>query len=174
MSNLNIHDVLQRLQEQPQVQQATNWYRAQSERDRLIVRLTGWLLLAAMLFVLVFAPLIRDQQRLHAELGSKLQTYNLIADNAYRFGAVSTGKSNADGPILGKISQSARQAGIKLDRYEQDGKGLRIWIDRIQFDRFIAWTEQLQASDGIVVSQITLDADASTGWVDVRATLNPG
>jgi general secretion pathway protein M len=173
MSRFDMQELQQRISANPGVQQAVNWYLALGDRDRLIVRGLGVLLTVALVFVLVCAPLLRNHQQLAADLERKTATWNLIAENAWRFGSTTT-TASADTAVLPLITQSARKAGIKLDRYEQDGKGVRIWIDRIEFDAFISWVEQLQANDHVVVSQITVDSDPARGWVDVRATLSPG
>lgn len=156
----------------PQVLNAKSWYGALPKRDRMIVNAVAGLLAASLIFVLVYAPLIRENQSLQASLDKNVAVYEMIADNAGKFGNVGS-VSSSDQPILSRVTQSARKSGIKLDRYEQDGKGVRIWMDRIKFDQFITWTEILGTRHGIFVSQITIDRDADTGWVDVRATLTP-
>ncbi|MDO6681150.1 MULTISPECIES: type II secretion system protein GspM [unclassified Oceanobacter] len=162
-------EMRQRLTAIPQVQAASNWYGALPARDRLVVRGLAWLLGAALVYVLIFAPLLRENQRVQRDLDKKLDVYNLIAENAGKFGGASLEKSS--GPILTLVTQAARSDRIQLDRYEQDGQGVRIWLDNIEFDMFIAWVESLQIRHGIRVSQITVDSSDLPGRVDVRATL---
>ncbi|WP_369854377.1 type II secretion system protein GspM [Candidatus Thalassolituus haligoni] len=162
-------ELRQRLTAIPQVQSATNWYGALPPRDRLVVRVLAWLLAAALVYILVLAPLIRENHMVQRDLTKKLEVYNLIAENAGKFGGASLDKTS--GPILPLVTQAARSGNIKLDRYEQDGNGVRIWIDKIEFDVFIAWVESLQIRHSIRVSQITVDAAEMPGRVDVRATL---
>ena len=156
-----------------QVRAASQWYNALPGRDQTIVKVLGWLVVLSLVYLVVFAPLIKDNRAARADLADQLSTYNLIAENAGKFGGASQAAGASSGPILPKVSQAARNDGIKLDRYEQDGSDVRIWMDGIEFDRFISWTESLQARDGIRVSQITLDAAELPGRVDVRATLTP-
>ncbi|MCY0965490.1 type II secretion system protein M [Parathalassolituus penaei] len=174
MNRPDIQQIRQQVLAQPTVQQALNWYQALAPRDRLIVKAVAGLAAIALVFVLVYAPLLRSHQQLEQDLARKLDTWELIAGNAHRFGDAAADAPDTGAPVLPRVSQSARQAGIKLDRFEQDGKDVRIWIDRVSFDAFIAWVEQLQAREGIVVSQITIDSTNGPGWVNVRATLSPG
>lgn len=177
MNRPDIQQIQQQLLNQPTVQQAIQWYQALIPRDRLIVKSVAAVAAVALVFVLVLAPLINANRMLRQDLAHKLDTWELIAGNAYRFGGAA-GRAGTDAdsgaPILPRVSQSARQAGVKLDRFEQDGKDVRIWIDRVSFDAFIAWVEQLQAREGIVVSQITVDSTNAPGWVNIRATLTSG
>ena len=167
-----LEEITEQLNSHPQVRNARNWYDALPKRDQAVVKGVTGLLVAALIFVLIYAPLIRTNQTLQASLDKHIAVYELIAENAGRFGNVSTTTASS-GPILSRVTQSARQSGIKLDRYEQDGKGVRVWLDRVKFDRFIAWAETLGTGHGIFVSQISIDRDADTGWVGVRATLTP-
>lgn len=166
-------ELSQQIMEHPQLANARSWYDALPSRDQMVVKAVSVLVMVALIFVVVYAPLMRTNQSLQTGLEKKIAVYDLIAENAGRFGSVSTVVST-DGPILSRITQSARKSGIKLDRYEQDGKGVRIWMDKIKFDRFITWIEVLGTQHSIYVNQITVDRDESTGWVDVRATLVPG
>lgn len=162
-------DVAQQIGRQPQVQAVRQWYTALSSRDQMVVRGLGIFVIAAMIFILIYAPLIKEQRSLESKLNRAVSSYNKIAENAYKFGGAGT----SGGPILSVVTQQARRSGITLSRYEQDGKGLRIWIDKVAFDEAISWLEELQASNGITVSQINIERKDNPGWVDLRATLNP-
>lgn len=154
----------------PQVKAAQSWYQSLPGRDQLIVRGVAIFVALALVFLLIYAPLIKDQQRLESKLDRAVASYNRIADNAHKFGGA-TGTSG--GPILSVVTQQARKSGITLSRYEQDGKGLRVWLEKVAFDEAIEWLENLQSSNGIRVSQINVDRQENPGWVDIRATLTP-
>lgn len=160
----------EQINNQPQVQAAKSWYLALPQRDQLIVKGVGIFVAAALVFLIVYAPMIKQQRQLESKLDRALVTYNKIADNAHKFGGAA---GTSSGPILSVVSQQARRSGVTLSRYEQDGKGLRIWVDKVAFDEAIAWLEELQAKNGIRVTQINIDRKDNPGWVDLRATLTP-
>lgn len=164
-----IQEITQQITAQPQVQAGIQWYQALSARDQLIVRGVGLFVALALVFLIVYAPLIKDQRSLEGRLDRAVASYNKIAQNAHKFGGAGT----SSGPILSVVTQQARRSGITLSRYEQDGKGLRIWVDKVAFDEAIAWLEELQAKNGIAVSQINIERKDNPGWVDLRATLSP-
>jgi len=153
----------------PQVQAVKNWYHTLPGRDQLIVRAVAVLVAAALVFLLIYAPLIKQQRSLSSKLDRAVASYNRIADNAHKFGGAGT----SSGPVLSVVTQQARKSGITLSRYEQDGKGLRVWVDKVAFDDAISWLENLQTGQGIRVSQINIERKDNPGWVDVRATLTP-
>jgi len=167
---------IQELQDQvlqnPNVQAAVQWYQSQNARDQLIVKLVACFVALALAFVIVYAPLIRDHRSLQQQLDKSLSTYNMLAENAGKFGSVNSVSSAPKGTLLSKVTQQARLDGIALSRYEQDGNGLRIWLDRVAFDDAMGWLEKLEVSSGIRVSQINVDRAQGSGRVDIRATLS--
>lgn len=151
---------------------ASQWYQSLAARDQLVVKLVGWLMVAALVFLVVYAPLLKGQKSATARLDKNIATYNLLADNAGRFGSVSSSSSGSSAPLLATVTQQAKASGIQLSRYEQDGKSLRIWVERAVFDDAISWLETLQSGSGVIVSQINIDRTERTGLVDIRATLS--
>lgn len=155
----------------PQVQAGVNWYLGLNERDRTIVRLVGFLLILALVFVLIYAPLIKQNQKLEQKVEKRMAFYELMAENAHKFGGAQA--KSTEGSILPIVSSSARQGGITLERYEREGDGLRVWLSAVSFDDFISWTERLLSGYGIRATQVTVDAASGAGRVDVRITLMP-
>lgn len=161
--------LVDQLQQQPSVQTIVARYRALSALEQRLVHGVAALLALLLLYSLLIAPLLQKQQQAEASLQRALTTYNLIADNAYRFGGAS---QQTQAPLLSTVTQRARLLGVPLSRYEQDGRGLRIWIDRTAFDEAITLLEALQQS-GVQISQVTVDRTDSPGRVNIRATLMP-
>lgn len=166
-------DMKHQMQQNPQLQAAQQWYSALPQRDQMIVKGVGLFVALALVFVILYAPLMKENSRLQQRVQKATQTYNLIAENAYKFGSVSSSSNSGGRPVLAVATQEARGQGVTLSRYEQDGNGLRIWLDKIPFDDAVAWLETLNHKHGIRVSQITVDQQSGRGWVNVRATLTP-
>lgn len=159
----------QQWQQHPLTQSAIARYRALSALEQRILHGTLVFVILLLVYGLLIAPLWQKQQQAEASLQRALTTYNLIADNAYRFGGAS---QQNQAPLLSTVTQRARLLGVPLSRYEQDGRGLRIWIDRTPFDEAITLLEALQQS-GVQMSQVTIDRTDSPGRVNIRATLMP-
>src|SRR5690554_4549842 len=117
-----LQELKQKLLAQPSVQQATAWYNGLPKRDQLIVQLVSVLLIAALVFAMFYAPLLKARKTAQSQLDRNLTTYNLIASNAGRFGGVGSNQVNLSGSILSATTSLAQQQGINLSRYEQDGR----------------------------------------------------
>jgi len=169
-----LRDIQQQLLEQLRAssfwQNGQHWYQALPKRDQIVVTAVAGVVLLALVFVIIYAPLLRSQQGAEAALKKNLTVYNTLAENAYRFGTVRQG-ADSQAPLLATVTRYAKTAGITLSRYEQDGKALRIWIDKAVFDDAIGWLETLQSAQGVQVSQINIDRADRPGVVDIRATL---
>jgi len=151
-------------------QQASQWYLALAQRDRLIVKAVAAVLVVAMIFLLIYAPLLKARKNAASALQKNVGLYNQLAENAYRFGSTDT--QAAGGSLLTVVTRQAKAAGLSLSRYEQDGKGLRVWLDNVSFDDAITMLESLQSKSGVVASQINIDKTDRSGVVDIRATLS--
>src|SRR5690554_7976006 len=93
---------------QPSVQQAANWYNSLPKREQLIVKAVSGLLIASLIFVMIYAPLLQARKTAQSQLERNLSNYNLIASNAGRFGGTS-GQANMGGSILGATTSLAQQ-----------------------------------------------------------------
>ncbi|MAR00645.1 MAG: hypothetical protein CMI00_08910 [Oceanospirillaceae bacterium] len=164
----------EQLASEPRVQQARDWYRHQSARDQLIVRAVAVLLLLAVIFSLFFAPLIRQHQALTTELNRQQSFYQLMLDNASRFGGKAAAASGDSKTLLASVGNLARVSQVRMTRYEQDGDSLRVWLDNVSFDDTMSWIEALAQRHGIQVSQINIDQTDNTGIVNVRVTFVQG
>ena len=160
-----------RIVQQPQVQQAWQWYANKSARDQKILQAITATIFLFLIWSVVYAPLLASRQIAQESLNKHLATYHLIASNAGQFGSVSAASDGAQTSVLAAVTQSARNQSINLSRYEQDGVNLRIWLEKVAFDDAIGWLENLQSKHAIVVSQISVDKSISVGRVDIRATL---
>ena len=159
----------QKLLANPNVQQAVNWFTSLSSRDQLIVKAVSGVVLVSLVFVSFYVPLLDSKKAAQSQLERNVTTYNLIASNAGRFGSIR--QANQNDSILSATTSVAQQQGINLNRYEQDGVNLRVWLDKTSFDDAITWFEVLESQRGISVSQISIDKTDRTGRVDIRATL---
>ncbi len=156
---------------QPSVRQASRWYAAQNARDQLILKVLLWLLICLLTYLLFLSPALTSQQQIKNKLAKNVALYNLIAENAHRFGQVDLSNGQQT-PLINLISQQAQQRNINLSRYEQSDNGVKIWLDNESFDKAISWLENLKSQSGILVKQIDVEQQSLAGQVSLRATLN--
>jgi general secretion pathway protein M len=83
--------------------------------------------------------------------------------------------TGATGSVLTLIEVSANAAGIKeaMERVQPEGKGARLWFDTIAFDTLVRWLAELEQRQGLVVSQLSVNAGAEPGMVSARVLVEP-
>lgn len=157
--------------ENPNVRQAINWYEALSARDQLIVKALSGFIAVCLFIILVIQPLIANQETYENRLNKSVKTYELLAENAHKFGPAKKGGSSSGGPVLATVTAEAKRSGIELKRFEPDNDGLRVWLENVSFDSAIRWLEELTTTHGIQISQINVDRSGNPGRVNIRASL---
>lgn len=151
-------------------QAIANWYTALSERDRTIVKALSVLFIIAIFISWVWQPMVKANKTAETRLASELKFHTFMKENAHK---VSSGQvsSNSGGSILGTVNQLAKVKGLTLKRFEPEGSnGLRVWLDKVEFNKVIDWLELLEAEKGISVEQISIDK-VNSGIVNLRAVL---
>lgn len=59
--------------------------------------------------------------------------------------------------LLTNMTESARSQSIKLSKIQpSQHEGLRIWIEKTEFNKVIKWTDDIYTKLGIIVSDITI------------------
>ena len=153
-------------------QGASSWFDGLTSRDQLTVKSISIAILLALIFVWVWQPSQVAKHKSEQRLNSELSFHNKMKENAHRFGAASrVVSSSKGGSILSVVNNTAKAKSITLKRFEPEGQhGLRVWLDRANFNSVIDWLEILETQKGISIEQISIDK-VSPGLINLRAVL---
>lgn len=164
-------DSLKKFKQLPPVISFNLWYGSQNIRDQKIIKAISVFIVFCLIIITFVQPFLSKQSLYQAKLDKSLITYELLAENAYKFQGQLGGKSS-EGPILAIVTQQAKKSNINLKRFEPDGDGLRIWLEDAVFDDAIRWLEHLNSKNGIQIKQINVERSDKPGRVDLRGTLS--
>lgn len=162
---------LKKFKQLPPVLSFNLWYGSQNIRDQKIIKAVFAFIVFCLIIMVFVQPFLAKQSLYQAKLNKSLTTYELLAENAYKFQGQAGGKSS-EGPILAIVTKQAKQSNINLKRFEPDGDGLRIWLEDAVFDDAIRWLENLNSKSGIQIKQINVEKSDKPGRVDLRGTLS--
>ena len=152
-------------------QAASNWYTALSERDRTIVKALSVLFIIAIFISWVWQPMVKANTSADSRLASELKFHTFMKENAHKVSSGNVPSGGKQGSILGTVNQLAKVKGLALKRFEPEGSsGLRVWLDKVEFNKVIDWLELLEAEKGIAVEQISIDK-VNSGIVNLRVVL---
>ena len=152
-------------------QAVSNWYLALSERDRNIVKAVSVLFMVAIFISWIWQPMVNSSKAADSRLVSELKFHAFMKDNAHKVSSGRAPSGGNQGSILGTVNQLAKVKGLALKRFEPEGSnGLRVWLDKAEFNKVIDWLELLEAEKGISVEQISIDK-VNSGIVNLRVVL---
>lgn len=148
------------------------WYVSLSKRDTIIVKVLLSLMVVSLLFTWVVQPMKLSYLNAESRLQNELRFHKKLKENAYLFSEKRRLPQQAEGSILTIANNLAKTKGIQLKRFEPDGdKGLRVWMEKVEFNSAIDWLEILEREKGVRVAQLSIDKTDS-GIVNIRAVLS--
>jgi general secretion pathway protein M len=152
-----------------------NWFQSLAEREKRVVGGGGLIACALFVFV-VLVPLDRSVSRAHQRLAHKQ------SDLAWMH-SVAPQLASLGPPVLAPTSQrsliaivdaSAREAGLGTavtDSKPVGPGGLRVRLDKANFDIVVGWLARLSDQRGVRVESAQVDASGAPGLVNATILL---
>jgi len=150
-----------------------------NQRQQLVLGAAALVLLAALLFLWVWEPLMesRDQERERVAAQRALLDWLEVVEpaaNALRQGPTRP-RDLGGRSLLGLADQTARGAGLagSLTRIEPVGENqVRVWLDEADFTATMRWLETLSINHPVRTAQLEVERGRAAGMVNVRVTLS--
>jgi general secretion pathway protein M len=156
------------------------WIDRLTARERLALLLGGVLLVAVLIFAFLWQPFAARHARVSqvvTEQRALLEwmTRSAAGLEARRSESALPTRGLAEGQsLLGLVDATARAAGLagQVTRVQPEGAdGVRVWMDRVSFDRLILWLARLEAEAGVQTESVTVEATDRPGEVNARLGL---
>lgn len=153
---------------------------ALNPRERLLVGAAAAIVVAALLFLLIWEPLHDGVKRLREDVAA---TRTLVADLAQARSLVLAGRGGVgvirgqDRSLLAVVDQSGKENGLSgaITRMQPEGDAtVRVWLEQADFAAMIRWLGMLDSSYGVVVTEAAIDREAQPGMVRARIGLVRG
>lgn len=143
-------------------------------RERALILIAAPVLLVAAMYLVVLEPLILERERLETARTEAVEFQTWFQRAAARLvkGEVQTAPGNVRLASLVEETINTHQLGAWKRRQLQDGDGNTVVnFTEVPYTRFIAWLVELTDAHFVVVEQISIEAAAREGLVDVRVML---
>lgn len=131
----------------------------------------------ALLYTAVWSPLQKDLQRLRANVPRETGELAWMRGQAPLAKSARARAVSSSGALAAAVEQSAAAHGVRpyITKIEPEGNaGARLTIDAIPFNTFVTWLADLQATQGAVVEDASIEAHATPGLVNARLRLRSG
>ncbi len=148
------------------------------ERSRQLASAGGILVAVLLLYTAIWAPLQKDVARLRTSVprdAADLTWMRMQAPIAKTMRAKTS--TTTSGMLLPAVEQSATAYGVRsfITKIEGEGNnGARVSLDAVPFTSFVTWISEMQASQGAIVEDASIEALATPGVVNVRLRLRTG
>jgi general secretion pathway protein M len=154
------------------------WYSNLGERDRLIVRYGGIVVLVLVLAGIIL-PLNRNISMARERVARKQGDLQFIQSEAPQLASAGPASGNAASAesLVVLVDSSARESGLgkSLSSSQPTGdKGLRIRFDRVAFDGLVAWLARLSQQHGVRVESAEIESAGEAGLVNAGLVLKAG
>lgn len=153
------------------------WWNSRQPRERNVLIIGAALAVVAVGYTFVWEPLQRNIERNRAAASEQLRTHAWMeaASNEIMELRAAPRSAALEGSLLAAMERSAKAAGLGqyITRMEPSGTdAIRLQLTNVVFDRLIAWLASLQTDYGVTVSESTISATSTTGYVDASLTLS--
>lgn len=160
------------------VEPLRNWYLERQQREQIAVQVLVWAVAAMLLYVALWQPVMRHNERAVERFERQLGVLEWIQDNVQAVQDVAglhgagAESAAATGNWINIINTSAAAEGVALKGFTPEGSdAVRVTLENAEFAGVLSWLYRLQASQNIRASSIDFSPGQQPGTVTVRATL---
>lgn len=153
-----------------------SFYGLKQQQQYMVLTLLGVIGLL-LVYLVLLRPALQSVDRAEKKYQAKQELLQWMKANESAAMAAS-GRGASGGPslsgqnILAVVNSAATRNGITLKRYEPEGENnLRVWLEKVSFNRMMSWLNQLKNNNGVSVSSISVDADKASGFVSAKVLL---
>lgn len=160
----------------------SNWWAGLAQRERIIL-IAGLVVLGLLvIWLLIIEPVVNKRADLRREVMQLSADHTWMQQAALevrrRAGMQSAGQAGAavaGGSVLTLIEVSANAANLNeaIERVQPEGDGARLWFEAVPFDGLVRWLAELEQRQGLLVSQLAVDAGTEPGMVSARVLVEP-
>lgn len=158
----------------PGIDKLSGRYRQLEARERSALSSLASFFALLFLYFVIWNPVHQYHDSSEAERDRQLDLIQFMRASEKEARALSAGENhvNTGQSLLTIVSRTAQQMGIKPNRLQPEGSdAVSVWFDAVAFDELMRLLKRVQARQGIVVQQISIDREEQPGMVRVRIVL---
>ncbi len=167
--------IIEKLEPQvrPLINSLLDRWEEMNQREQLAVSILGMTLIFALFFLLLVMPLIKGREQAKNLYESRQEELAWMQGVAPQL----IGKSNKEPlqnsqSMMNTVNKAAASFQLTLNRVQPEGDTkLRVWLEKVPFNGLMSWLNDLQLSNGIVASSVSIEADSSPGLVSAKVVL---
>lgn len=160
------------------LQPLQEWFDKLEKREKYIVTTGAILLTFAIFFAAIWQPVFSSLETERQRYQSQRQLLTWMQETALEINRLkSTGANSADRfknqSLSSLVALSATSSGVRsfIKKQESDRDNVKVQLEQADFDRLVAWINDMQKKYAIQASKIRVEAEDKPGAVRAQVTL---
>ncbi|WP_027707551.1 type II secretion system protein GspM [Zooshikella ganghwensis] len=140
---------------------------AMPERDRRALVIMVVAVTLTVVYMLIWEPIMQWSDESRKEYQSNMDTLAFIQANeqAARQSTSQGVQQVSRDKLSAVVTGAARQQGIKLSRVQPSNEGVTVWMDKVAYQKLLAWVINLHNQYHFSIDKIRIDAQDEAGMV---------
>ena len=152
------------------------WFEARVPREKMLIGVGGALLVAALIYNVLWAPAWDGRARITADLPdleAQLADVQSQADEARHLKGAAAIRVPSGIALRDALAASLAQAGIPDPQLTVLGKGVQVDAKNVPFSAWMTWLNDVREADHLRVVNAHAAGEVQAGHATVSATLQP-
>ncbi|MCW8093277.1 type II secretion system protein M [Alteromonas sp. ASW11-130] len=145
-------------------------YRALTEREQMLVAISGVVMVIAILYWGIFAPLNTGIEREQTRLSSQQKLLEWVSERANRAQQLRQAAGSGNqfrGSLPQAVNSTTNRFKIAISRMQPQGEELQVWVDQAPFNDVLSWLQAMESMGIVILNADIAEADAS-GQIKIR------
>jgi Type II secretory pathway, component PulM len=151
------------------------WFLDQNPRDQMMLSVGG---VAVLIYILVFMVLLPMQDNLERKERRNLVSLQEQEEVRQLAGQVLArqqgGQEVSNQNLTSLLNDSTREFGLTMENVQPSGNSARVRLGASDFNKVVAWLNEMENKRGLQISDLTITADRNPGLVQVNLQLTQG
>ncbi|NKC20113.1 MULTISPECIES: type II secretion system protein M [Pseudoalteromonas] len=148
-------------------QQAVNYWRGLKEQEQKLLIVAGVIFVVFVLIMGIFKPLNQAVSDAEAKLKRNHELVNWVGQSVNKLKTSSPAQVISGGNISQIVNNTRGRFQIDISKMQPSGESLRLTIDDVEFNKLVAWIDELTNKHGVKVENLDLTQGNLPGFVRV-------
>lgn len=155
------------------------WFTDLPRRQQWFVVIGGTILVLYVLYMALWAPLGDKVDKLSMRNQGAVANLAWLRESAEEVkqlrGAGGGSRRESQMSLSQMVDTSVARQGIRMSRFQPSGTTeAQVWLDKVEFNRLVAWLDQMENGYGVTIKNIAINAGNSEGIVNARVRFSKG
>lgn len=150
------------------------WYAGLNQREQLSVLILGIAVVLYLLYALAWSPLSSERDELKVQNGNtaqSLQRVDAMVSEIMRL-REEGGPSAARRNLTALVNQSTARHSLAVSRQQPNSQGgIQVRLENAAFDDLVAWLDQLENREGVLVTEVAITQTGNSGRVNATVRI---